>query len=122
MMALLFHVQCFLHKLLNLMFNPLGLYVTWLAYFNTLEELSDAFFDLEKRALIDRMLLLHLLAERVEWDIDWIEGEETFTVKIPDEPVVEYPQDLEHIDKVLADVKFLLRLPLPQIASQEVQA
>lgn len=117
-----FAVQCGLHKVSNFLLNPCGLYTTWTSYYDTIEQLSDEALVLADRAVVDRLHLASLLGERFGWDINWTEGEVTFTVQIPSAPLVEYRQDLEHIDKVLADVKFRMGLPLSQIASQEVQA
>ena len=46
--AILFQVQCVLHKILNAVLMPLGLYVCWLDYITQLEEDSNLLYDLQQ--------------------------------------------------------------------------
>lgn len=88
----LFEVQMFLHKVLNRVLNPLGLYVCWLSYFEALEEGASPLttmpagheclykVQLDALRVLVGLMELDKKAEAIGYTLIWVEGESFFVL------------------------------------------
>ena len=101
---MLFGVQIFMSRLFSTLLAPLGLSVIWTESLNESFELSEKYLMLNERALMDRLLLLDLEAEKVGYKVFWTEGEEHFLMIMQDEHR-DFVQTLSGVDEALALVR-----------------